>query len=59
MLARDEDPKARLTRGAPLEEESVAGEGASLPFAQQSLELRLAPQPALRIETETLRRRRY
>ena len=58
MLARDQDAQARPAGRAPLQEERVAAEAFPLALAQQVLELRLALQPPLRIETETLRRGR-
>ena len=58
MLARDQDPQPRPASRAPLHIERIAAEAFPLAFAQQALELRLASQPALRIESETLRRGR-
>jgi hypothetical protein len=58
VLARDQDPQPRPASRAPLQIERIAAEAFPLAFAQQALELRLAPQPALCIETETLRRGR-
>jgi hypothetical protein len=56
MLARDQDSQTRPPRWTPLEVERVPAERTPLAFAQQPLELRLAPQPAARIEREVLRR---
>lgn len=58
MLARDQDSQPRPPRRTPREKERVAADRAALAGAQQSLELRLAPQAALRVERKALRRRR-
>jgi hypothetical protein len=57
MLARDQDAEPRPACGSALDKEGVAPQVAALAFSQQALELRLASQSALRIETETLCRR--
>ena len=57
--ARDQDAQPRPRAAGPREIEGVAAEVATLAFAQQSFELRLAPQPARSIESETFARRRY
>ena len=59
MLARDQDAEPCSTGIAAPEIKSVACQAAPLAFAQQPLELGLAPQPARCIETESLLRGRY
>jgi len=59
MLAGNQDSETRLTRTTPLEIKRITARRASFPLAQQPLELSLAPQPAARIETESLLCRRY
>jgi len=59
VLARDQDAQPRLAVRTALKEERIAGQRAPLAFAQQALELRFAPQPARRIQTETLLCCRY
>jgi hypothetical protein len=54
MFAGNQNSESRLTRTPPLDIEGITAEVASLPLAQQSLELRLAPQSALRVEEEAL-----
>ena len=57
VLARDQDPQTSRPVSAPLEIKGIASKAALLALAQQSLELRLLTQPALRIEAESLARR--
>jgi len=52
--ARDQDAEPRRRPRAARDVESVAALAAPLAFAQQPLEIGLAPQPAFRIEAETL-----
>jgi len=59
MLARYQDAEPRLTVGAALEIKGIAAQSATIPSAQQPLELRFAPQPARCIEAETLLCCRY
>jgi hypothetical protein len=59
VFARYQNAKPRPTVGATRKEKCVAGESSTLPFAQQPLELRLAPQPARCIQAETLLCCRY
>jgi len=59
MPARDQNTEARRTRSTTPNIKHVAAEAAPLALTQQLLELRLAAQPATRIEPETLARRRY
>src|SRR5438067_4289603 len=59
VFARDQDAEPRLTVGAAPEVKGIAGQSATLSFAQQPLELRFAPQPARCIEAETLLCCRY
>jgi len=54
VLPRDQDAQARPAGRTPLQVERKAADALALAFAQQPLEFGLAPQPALRIETETL-----
>jgi hypothetical protein len=59
MLAGNHDSETRLTRTTPLEIKRITARRASLPLAQQPLELSLAPQAAARVEAKSLKRRRY
>ena len=59
MLAGNQDSETRLTRTTPLEIKRITARRASLPLAQQPLELSLAPQAAARVEAKSLKRRRY
>ena len=59
MLAGNQDSETRLTRTTPLEIKRITARCASLPLAQQPLELSLAPQAAARVEAKSLKRRRY
>jgi hypothetical protein len=59
VLFRHQNAQPWKSRIASLEEKAVAGQIASRPLAQQAFELRFLPQPASRIETETLAARGY
>jgi len=59
VLAGDQNAEARPARGAPFKKERVAAKRAALALAQQPLKLRLAPQPARRIQAVTFLSRRY
>ena len=59
MPARDQNPQARRTRSPSSYIKHIAAQAVPLAFSQQLLELRLAAQPATRIEPEALARCRY
>jgi hypothetical protein len=59
VLSGNHDSEPRASGRAPRDEKSVALQGAALALTQQSLEMRFVPQPAGRIQPETLAARGY
>jgi hypothetical protein len=59
VFARNEHPEPRLSGSAASDKKGIALENTPFALAQQPLEFGLLPQPACRVQDETLLRCRY